>query len=101
MSSDTPNNQVILAPVGGRFTVRLTGVPGAGYIWIISSKPDALQLLKTGNQQATSPSAPGDPSIQVFEFRVLEPGEHEIKFVLKRVWEDDGIEWRTIKVKTN
>ena len=94
MSGDT-----VTVEVDEEFTISLPSIATAGYVWKVESLSDAVQLLGTATEKPDSERKPGDSTVQIFRFRAREPGDHEIKFVLGRPWENKPIESRTLTVK--
>ena len=93
--------ETIIGAVGGEFTVRLKTTPTTGYVWEVHTLPEGIQLLGSNYEKSASGIQPGDPSIHVFQFRILKAGEHIFNLVLKRQWESNAIESHTVTVNAN
>jgi predicted secreted protein len=89
----------ITVAIDDEFTVSLQSIATAGYVWKIESLPNAIQLLGTEKEKPAGDRKPGDSTKQIFRFRAREPGDHQIKFMLGRPWEDKAIEAKTVTVK--
>ena len=92
---------IIAVAVGGEFSVRLKSTPTTGYLWEVQILPEGVQLLGSDYEKPAGRIQPGDPMIQVFQFRSLKAGEHIINFVLKRQWESNAVASHMVTVKAN
>ena len=80
------------------FDVELGSAPTTGYAWELKSLPEGVELL--GSDFSLPPNAAvGDGGTQVFHLRTSRPGRFELPFVLKRRWEIEPIDSRTIEVE--
>jgi predicted secreted protein len=80
------------ARAGEPFAVRLGAAPPTGYGWEIALLPPGVELLGADGE------APPDGGPQVFRLLVSQPGRYELRFLLKRRWEQDPIEIRVVEV---
>ena len=80
------------ARVGEPFDVRLGAAPPTGYGWEIALVPPGVELLG-GDVEAQPDGGP-----QVFRLVASHPGRFELRFLLKRRWEQDPIEIRVVEV---
>jgi predicted secreted protein len=87
---------ILTVAVGDDFTIPLNSIATAGYVWKVESLPDAIQLLGMENEKSAGGVKPGDSTDQIFRFRALKTGEHNIKFALGRPWENKAIETKTV-----
>ena len=93
--------ETINAAVGDEFEVRLNATPSTGYVWKAQTLPEGVQLLGSDYERPSANSRPGDPTAQVFRFRASRAGDYTINIVLKRPWESDAVQSRTVSVKIN
>ena len=89
---------MITVAMGDEFTISLTSIATAGYVWKFESLPDAIQLLGKETGKPAGDAKPGDSTDQIFRFRANKAGEHKIKFTLGRPWENKAIETKTVTV---
>jgi predicted secreted protein len=98
----TVASETINAKAGAEFTVRLASNASTGYVWEVQALPEGMELL--GSAPEPKPAGevrPGDPTPQVFRFRSQKPGKHDLNFVLKRKWEKEPIERKTVTVNSD
>lgn len=92
----------ITVPVGGRFAVELVGVPTAGYIWAVDSKPAFLSAPQEASGNTTTaqsqPGFVGGNHWEVFVFTADAAGEGVLKLGQRRPWEKDEPPTRTFSV---
>ena len=85
------NGKTIAVPVGGRFAVELVGVPTAGYIWSVVTKPAFLSdAVESGGNTTTAQSQPGFTGgnhWEVFVFTATTTGTAKLKLEQRRPWE--------------
>ncbi len=89
------SDQAILAAVGEPFAIELESLPGAGYVWNLHVKGQALHLVKTEHEV---PSWIGGAVVDRFTFEPVAPGEALIVAELKRPWESTVLERVTFHV---
>ena len=82
---------------GPPFEIQLASAPSTGYRWEVASLPDGLEVLETDFEIAPD-AAIGDPGTQRFRLRATRPGHYAVGFVLRRPWESEGLEARTVDV---
>ena len=90
---------MITVAMGDEFTISLTSIATAGYVWKVESLPDAIQLVGTETGKSAGDGTPGDSIDQIFRFRAQKTGEYKISFMLGRPWENKAIETKTVTVK--
>ena len=83
--------------VGVVFTIELASVSGAGYVWTPSPLPASIVLVGQELTRGADHSL-GGSAMQVFRFRALSPGHAVIGFGLKRAWETEPIDSKTVEV---
>jgi predicted secreted protein len=88
---------ISVAP-GVPFEVQLPAPAGAGYEWQLAAPPEGVQL-RAASRAAPAGAQPGDGSTQVFELQTTKAGRFRLTFELKRRWESEPIEKRTIEVE--
>jgi len=86
------------ATVGAPFVVELPSTPTTGYRWEASDLAGDVDLI---DQQFAIPSdaQPGDSGVQRFRLVAASPGRRTLSFVLRRSWEREGIDTRTVEVE--
>jgi predicted secreted protein len=88
---------VVEVVAGAPFDVRLASAPTTGYGWEIAHLPPGVELL--GSDFDISPDAAvGDGGVQVFRLVANHSGRFELRFVLKRRWEQEPIDIRVVEV---
>jgi len=82
---------------GTSFVVELGSTPTTGYRWQLPTVPDGIELL---DRDFTAPAggAVGGGGTEVFHLRSNRTGHVELIFELRREWEAEPIETRTIEV---
>ena len=83
--------------VGSPFEVDLGAGPATGYAWEVESLPEGVELLGSDFLEAPG-AAIGDAGTQVFRLRAIAAGRYELVFVLKRRWEQEGIQEHRVEV---
>ena len=81
---------------GERFTIALSANPTTGYVWTRADEGDGLPLVE--ERMRGSLEAAGAAGVQEFSFDATVPGMHVIRFVLKRAWEAEPLEERSVTV---
>jgi predicted secreted protein len=90
---------VVQAEVGAPFAVELASAPTTGYGWEIAHLPPGVDLL--GSDFTASPDAEvGDGGVEVFRLVANHPGHHELRFLLKRRWEQEPIDIKVVEVES-
>lgn len=78
--------------VGERFSISLSGVPTAGYVWSADTIPPFLtKVAETGGPTTTAqfqPGFAGGNHWEVIAFEATKAGEGDLELVQKRPWED-------------
>ncbi len=89
----------ISAKAGEEFEVRLPSSPSTGYAWHVAAQPDGIRLLDSIflAPQGAQPVA-GAAGEQVFRFLADRPGKYEFEMELKRAWEQQPIDKRSVEV---
>ena len=101
-------NSVTLNP-GDLLDIVVRENPSTGYVWLESNIPNKFVLVslqsdgRGSNFQIDShlPGMVGVGGSNHFIYKALAPGVTEIKLVLKRPWEKEDINQRTISVNVN
>ena len=93
------NGENLTTAVGQQFTVRLKSTPSTGYVWEVQILPASIHLVGSEYENQAGNAPPGNPVTQAFRFQAVQAGEWTITFVLKRRWENAGIESLTVNVK--
>ena len=83
---------------GDAFDVPLRATPSSGYLWDVKGLPDGLVVLGSSVERLSEPEVPGGAVTQVFRLRAAHPGEYRLTFTLRRSWEEQSVETRTLKV---
>lgn len=89
-------SESIDAVAGKEFTVRLTSSPSTGYVWEVQALPEGVELLGSDYEKPSGDVRPGDPATRVFRLRALRAGKYSLTFQLKRKWEKQAIESKTV-----
>ena len=84
------------------FEIRLAATPTTGYTWQVVNAPPQIQALGNSYVQPTQgqPVA-GGSGVQVFRFRALQAGSYTLTFELKRPWESQPQQSRTVQVQVH
>ena len=90
------SDSVLQVAAGSPFEMRLGVAPGTGYGWEIAHLPSGIDLL--GGGPAGEDGAAAERDGQVFRLVAAVPGRFELRFVLKRRWEQEPIEIRVVEV---
>jgi predicted secreted protein len=85
------------ADVGVEFEVRLASAPTTGYGWEISALPLGIELLGS-DFEVPADAAVGDGGTRIFRLEATHPGHYELRFVLKRRWEQEPMDIRVVEV---
>ena len=85
------DGRTVSVPVGGRFAVELVGVPTAGYVWGVATKPaflsDAVETSGATTRAQSQPGFTGGNHWEVFTFQATAAGEGKLKLEQRRPWE--------------
>jgi predicted secreted protein len=82
-------NSVRVVQAGQQFSIDLEAIPGAGYMWELTSPPDELELV---SQEVVVISREiGGNSIQRFLLLAHQSGNYSLVFQLKRKWEKNPV----------
>lgn len=96
------NGKTIAVPVGGRFAVELVGVPTAGYLWGVVSRPaflsDAVESTGNTTTAQSQPGFAGGNHWEVFVFTANAAGSGKLKLEQRRPWEKDQPASQTFEV---
>jgi predicted secreted protein len=89
----------VVSEVGAPFEVELDSAPTTGYGWEIAHLPPGVDLL--GSDFTASPDGEaGDGGVQVFRLVANHPGHYELRFLLKRRWEQEPIDLKVVEVES-
>ena len=91
------SDSVLDVEAGIPFDVRLGAVPGSGYGWEIAHLPPGIELL--GGGATDENNGAGERDGQVFRLVAGHAGRHELRFLLKRRWEQEPIEIRVVEIE--
>ncbi len=80
------------------FTVDFQATPATGYQWSVADMPDGIEFLDD-SFAAPVPAVVPATGTHSFHFLAARPGTAELHFVLKRSWEPQSIDQRTIQVE--
>ncbi|TCO49742.1 protease inhibitor I42 family protein [Actinocrispum wychmicini] len=86
---------MIAVRVGEVFNVDLKATPTTGYRWQPVDLP-GVRLVDTGF--TADGTTPGQGGTERFHLRAAEPGRHTLTFELKRAWETDPVDTRTVEI---
>lgn len=90
---------MITVHTGETFTVDFQATPATGYQWSVADLPAGVEFLRDSFTPATAPTVLPATGTHSFHFKATRPGPVELHFELKRSWEPEGIEQRTVGVK--
>jgi predicted secreted protein len=93
----TESAPIVTAEAGRPFEVRLGAAPTTGYGWEITHLPPGVELLGS-DFEIDAGAATGDGGTQVFRLLASHAGRYELRFLLKRRWEQEPIEIRLVEV---
>ena len=88
---------MLTVAAGAPFDVELGVAPNIGCMWEPVALPDGVRLLATRFSERLEPPVE-DAGTQVFELQALQRGRLQLRFVLKRRWEQTPIQSRSIDV---
>ena len=88
--------QQIEAAAGSPFEIALPETPTTGFRWH-ARPPSTVRLLDDGYEGPPGKST-GGAGTRRFRFAVDDQGDYEIAFELKREWEPEAVEHRTVHV---
>ena len=91
------SDSMLEVATGAAFEVRPGSAPPTGHGWEIAHLPPGVELL--GGDAPAATDQAGERDGQLFRLVAYEPGRFELRFVLKRLWEQDPIEIRVIEVE--
>lgn len=79
------------------FDIDMEAMPGAGYMWELIQRPEAVELE---NKEVVSISKGfGGPSTQRFTLVAHQPGDYSLVFELKRRWERNPVKTSEIQIQ--
>ena len=86
----------IEAAAGRPFELVIEQHATSGYRWQVEAMPAGVR--QEGEDRASGPAgAPGSPERRAMRFVADQPGDYEIVLALKRAWESEPIERKTIR----
>jgi predicted secreted protein len=88
----------LTARAGAPFEVALGSAPSTGYQWEPVQLPPGVALLSTRFEQPPN-AAIGDGGTQFFVLQAAAAGRLMLNFILKRRWEAEGVQSRTVEVE--
>jgi hypothetical protein len=88
---------------GTPFEVRPGTAPPTGYGWELAHPPPGVELLGGDAPvlEAIDGAGAGEIDGQLFRLVASHPGRFELRFLLKRGWEQEPIEIRLIEVEAH
>lgn len=90
---------MITVHAGETFTVDFQATPATGYQWSVAGLPDGVEFLSDSFTPATAPTVLPATGTHTFHFLAARPGTVELQFDLRRSWEPQGIDQRTVRVE--
>jgi predicted secreted protein len=83
---------------GSTFGIQLSERSTAGYTWRLEQPVDGVELLESS---LTPPPAGhvGASGTRHFRFRATKRGNYGLVFQLRREWEEDPVEHRTVQIE--
>jgi predicted secreted protein len=88
---------VIKAAVGELVTVDLHAASGTGYRWqLAGDPPQGIELVDT---KSTAADGPGGSGTESFHLRATRSGDYTVAFRLKRSWEAEPIDTKTVEIE--
>ncbi len=87
----------VASEVGRVFDIELREPATSGYRWSIVSLPPGIQLVDERRQTQDREHVGGALS-HTFQLKATEPGRYQVSFQLKRQWEAEGVDVKTVKV---
>jgi predicted secreted protein len=72
--------------VGEQIVVELPSMPGAGVVWAAPAAPAGCTITQIDSKP--DGSGIGGPALQRFVISCSKPGKWQLRFELKRPWED-------------
>lgn len=91
----------IKAAQGQPFEVAVEQHGGSGYLWQVETVPPAIRALDDATAPPAQGDPPGTPQRRAFRFVADQAGDFEVVLALKRPWEGEPIERRTIRVRVD
>jgi len=87
----------VASRVGDIFEIELREPGATGYRWAIGRLPPAVRLVEE-QRQTSAAGRSGSTLNHTFRLRASEPGDYQITFELRRLWEKQSVEVKTMKV---
>src|SRR5256885_15854345 len=84
---------------GVPFQIELGSAPGSGCLWQLEALPPGMQLVGSDVPPAAQ-AAIGSGGTQAFHLRTERSGRFELRFVLKRGWEQVPVQTEVIDVES-
>jgi hypothetical protein len=91
------SDSMLEVEAGTPFEVRPGAAPPTGHGWEIAHPPPGVELL--GGDAPGGEATTGDGEGQLFRLVASHPGRFELRFLLKRGWEQEPIEIRVVQVE--
>jgi predicted secreted protein len=90
---------MMIVAIGMAFDIELGCAPATGYMWQLQSLPAGVHLVGSDFSNAKD-AAVGDPGVQVFHLKTERAGRFDVHFELKRRWEPQAVEQRTVEIES-
>jgi len=87
--TDRSCGKTINASLGRSVLIELKSTPGTGYSWAVTKDDPKYLAIVNSTVKPSAKSAPGRPSLQLFEIRTLSVGQGTLRFSYLRPWERD------------
>ncbi|MGA7203182.1 MAG: protease inhibitor I42 family protein [Specibacter sp.] len=91
--------EVMTVRTGEMFTVDIPATPATGYQWSVAAVPAGVEMVENSFKATSSPAMVPASGTHSFHFVAGPPGTVELHFVLKRSWEPDPVDQRTVRVQ--
>ncbi|HEY8869601.1 MAG TPA: protease inhibitor I42 family protein [Candidatus Limnocylindrales bacterium] len=82
----------------GIVEVDLPETPTSGYVWEIAAAPSGIEERGRDFREESREPIAGGSGLRTFKFDVPTPGAYEVAFELKRPWEAEALERRTVRL---
>jgi predicted secreted protein len=90
-------NPVRLVSVNQKFVIDLEAIPGAGYMWELTSHSEKMEVV---SQKVVSISkAIGGTSTQRFTLVARQQGNYSLVFELKRRWKKNSVKTSKFEIQ--
>lgn len=87
----------VVSAVGRLFEIGLPEPATSGYVWSLANLPPELHLVKE-QRQTPAVGKQGRGSRHTFQIKASRPGRYQLNFQLKRSWEPQSVDVKTVNV---